>query len=322
VTQHLLDAGASEIGWSYYGDAFKCLHLFGLKRYTQLPDDSAGRTRGSLGHTGMAHLYARWQARQMKKDPDVFYDVEPAMAEWCRRHPEGAEWLPLMTEILRRYMARYPEAPGRIMGVEMPIRGVLGTREGRWGLWVLASGSTFDRSWRPGQPLPAAHIGGLIAPALLEMPGHVRHQEPIMITRRIDVSIQYGTSVDIMDHKFLASGVGPARARAYTMDGQFAVSRIFGQQLYGLGFGKATLNLVQTTDPFTVGRPHLPPTPHRDGRFAFMLHRKAHEIAQLERDELDVHDWPMTQHESVCDDKYSGCAGKEACAFGAAGLVK
>lgn len=320
--QTLIDSGRSEIGWSHYSAFAKCLH-YGALLNAGHRDTSDPLVKGTLLHVGLAHLHARWQAQQEKRDPEEFYFPEAAMAEWCRIHPEGQPFLGLITEVFRRYVARYPEPPGRILGVEMLIRAVLGTVNGKWGLWTLAQGTEgFNRSWRAGQYIPKSHLGGYIEPTTLDMPGHRNHGEPIMLTRRIDLAIQDRAGiVHVIDHKGTSGDTSRARARSYAMSGEFPATRTLCSQLWDGRFGQASLNLVQNVPPWSVGRHAVPFTPWRDARFAGMIHRLAHVIAQLQRDVPDPHDWPMAQVETVCVSRYGGeCHFYEACMLGPAGL--
>ena len=305
----LLDTGPSERGWSYWGDAFRCMHLFALKRLGGYSDVGDPLIRGSLGHVGLAHFYARWMAKQNREDPDIFYEPEEALWQWSLRHPEGQPHLQRMNECVRRYIAKYPEPPGRILGVEHPLCGVVGYLEdGRFGLWALPVGEIVRLSWRYGDPWPRAAVGQLVSPATVNMPGAPQHGEPIIVTKRFDLTIaDKAGRIYVWDHKCTASDVSSARERKYRMDGQFAVTRILASQVYGERFAQATLNLVQTEEPWKVVRPTIQPTPWRDALFPRMVLKKAHDIAQATRDEPNPHFWEMAQHELACWHRYGAC---------------
>lgn len=326
MSRLLIDAGPSLRGWSYYGDFFRCRHLWALKRLAHVPENADPLTRGSMGHVGLAHHFARGMAKQRGTDPDMYYTPEGAVEEWCARHPEGIPHFSRVIEVTRRYIARHPEMPGTIVGVEHQVVAVLGTHASRgWGLWVIgtegAASVDFGLSWRPDQPRPRAVLDGAeVEPTLLVMPGHRDHGAPILLTRRIDLSVADRAGIVMAwDHKVVAQAPSKDRAKKYSMDGQFAVTRIMASQMFPR-FAGAKLNLVQSQEPWNIGLLPVPPTPWRDGRFAVDLYRAAHEIAQLERDEPNPHNWPMAQHELVCAPRYGDhglCPMYDACAFGA-----
>jgi hypothetical protein len=72
-----IDAGSSgEWGWHATETAMRCPQLFAYHhRITPPPlagGDRAPLLRGSLVHQGLAHHYARMQAAQEGKDPDIW----------------------------------------------------------------------------------------------------------------------------------------------------------------------------------------------------------------------------------------------------------
>jgi hypothetical protein len=320
----LIDTGPSGNGWSFYGDFHLCMHYGALARIASIPDMSEPLVKGTMGHILQAHQHARWQAEQERTDPDAFYPPEMALDIWLMQHPEGLPFRDVMIETFRRYMARYPDPPGRVIGVETPVKAVFGTMEGVWGLWAVHPTwhDWFTRAWRPGDPLPWGAVGKVIEPTLLDLPRSPNHQAPVIVTRRIDLVISDRAGrIYAWDHKHKARVTGQD-ARDYAMDGQFATTRVMAAQIWGSRFEQATLNLIQVGEPWTVKRPTVPATPWRDGLFAGMLWRKAMEIEQLLVDEPDPHKWPMAQHEQICKRRYGRdgglCAFWEACAKGPA----
>jgi hypothetical protein len=325
MSQLLIDSGRSEVGWSWYGNYSRCL-AYGAYTDAGYGDTSDPLVRGTLLHVGLAHQHVHWQCTQERRDPEAYYRPEAAMEEWCRRHPEGARHLAQIIDVLRRYLAKYPEAPGRILGVEMLVRGVLGTRGGAWGLWTLAEGQEwFGQPWRAGQPLPKAYLGGDITPSVIAVPGAAADGQPIMLTRRVDLVLEdRARVVRVWDWKGTSGDVSRSRARKYAMSGEFPATRTLCSQLYDGRFGGISLGLIQNVPPFSVGRHPVPATPWRDARFAGMIHRLAHTITQLKRDCPTPFDYPMAQHELVCTARYGVDGGEcwfmDACMLGPAGL--
>jgi hypothetical protein len=309
---NLIDAGRSRRGWSRIGNFFKCPQLFAYQSRLNIqliPADAL--TRGSMGHVMQAHMHAKWGAEQggvwvdetHHTDPDYFLTPEDAVIEYCDRHG-GHEHLDRMMETFRNYCRQYPDPPGRVIAVEQPMTATLGYVDGSWGLHVERDGVTIE-------------------PTPLEMPGHPEHGKPIQMTRRIDMTVvdRMGRTF-IWDHKNQAYVAPNKSIDAYAIDGGFAAFRIMGAQLYGRSFSGLMLNLIQTTAPWRVARPTVPPTPHRDRHFAKMVWRAEHDIARLDLEEPDFWEWPKAQHETTCFGRYGKCPATRACFFGKAGLAE
>ena len=197
-----------------------------------------------------------------------------------------------------------------MVGVECLAKLTVGRDEhGTFGLWTddnLAEAATLDC---PGLEEPHPNV-----PAL-------QHGKPIVVTKRFDLVMRHRQDgkVYIWDHKVTGGGVGKTRAQQYAMDGQFAVNRIAGKQMYD-NFGGMVLNLVQRRDPWTVSRQFVPPTPWRDAQLARQIYRKAHSLAADLSSTLDGEmgegDWPMTQSELLCYHRYGRCGAFDRCSFG------
>jgi hypothetical protein len=244
------------------------------------------------------------------------------MAEWCERNGKGHEHSDRMLETFRRYLAKHPEAPGRILAVEYPITAVLGFSGGpgqNWGLWVVDPAEASKLS-TPVESIKGFQ-GTTIYPTPLDCPGHQGHGLPIFMSRRLDLAIADSANrAWIWDHKNTAF-VKASATDAYSIDGGFAAFRIMGQQVWHGREGQAafaglTVNLIQTAAPWRVLRATVPPTPHRDGHYANMLWRAEHEIARLDVEGLSPWHWPKMQAESQCMGRYGPCAGLDLCRYG------
>ena len=309
---NLIDAGRSRRGWSRIGNFFKCPQLFAYTSRLDIqliPADAL--TRGSMGHVMQAHMHAQWGAAQggvwvdetYHTDPNDFLSPEDAVVAYCDQYG-GFDHLDRMMDTFRNYCRQYPEPPGRVIAVEYPMTATLGYVDGHWGLHVEREGVTIE-------------------PTPLEMPGHPEHGKPIQMTRRIDMTVRdrFGR-IFIWDHKNQAYVSPKKSVDAYAIDGGFAAFRIMGAQLYGESFGGLMLNLIQTTSPWRVARPTVPPTPHRDRHFAKMLWRAEHDIARLDLEEPNYWEWPKAQHETTCFGRYGSCPAARGCFFGKIGLAE
>ena len=323
----LIDAGRSASGWSRIGTFFRCPQLFAYGERLGLEMIPASAlTRGSMGHVMQAHQHAIWGCQQggvwvdneWHEDPTLFLSPEEAVVEWCEANG-GHEHLDRMVETFRRYMANNPESPGRVVAVEYPVTAVLGEKDGKWGLWVVAlEAAEFDRRVASVK----AWDGGIIRPSPLNCPGHPDSGKALVLTRRLDMatSDRAGRTF-IWDHKHQAQ-VQPNRSvDGYAIDGGFAAFRMMGKQMYGNKFGGVMLTLIQTASPWRVARPMVPATPHRDGHFAEMLWRAEHDLARLDRDNPDFWSWPKVQHETACITRYGSCRGIQHCFYGKASLT-
>ena len=326
MSKILIDAGMSSRGWSRIGTFFRCPQLFAYQRRLNMEMiPAAALTRGSMGHVMQAHQHAIWGCQQggchvgddYMTDASTLLSPEDSVHAWVEQYGEGAEFIDEMVETFRRYMAKFPEAPGRIVAVEYPIMAVLGTKQGEWGLWVVHPDEL-------DTPLDVAHFkavdGHKIEPTPLNCPGHPDSGKAIALTRRLDLVTRDTTGrVYIWDHKHNARVQANKSTDGYAIDGGFAAFRIMGKQIWGDEFGGVMLNLIQRTPPWTVARPMVPATPHRDRHFAKMLWRAEHELARLDRDGDDFWEWPKVQNESSCVGRYGKCSGIKLCFYGEAG---
>ena len=323
--QVLIDAGRSSRGWSRIGAFFRCPQLFAYGERLDISlIPASALTRGSMGHVMQAHQHAIWGTKgghgvwvdeKSYHDPAVFLQPEEAVEKWCETNG-GHEHLARMTETFRRYLANYPEAPGLVTHVEYPVTAVLGDKDGAWGLWVVnPEHQHFNRK--------AARVkawdGGIIHPTPLNVPGHTDSGSAVVLTRRLDmVTKDRAGRFFVWDHKHQAR-VQPGRSvDGYAIDGGFAAFRIMGKQMFGRDFGGVALNLIQTQAPWTVARPMVPSTPHRDSHFADMLWRAEHTLARLDLELPNHWDWPKAQHEVTCIGRYGACAAIKLCFYGEA----
>jgi len=319
----LLDTGRSTSGWSFWGPAFSCDRLWYITNVQQKRFFNADAlTQGSMGHTILAHYYAQLgctqggfdHERKHVTDPDYFLPPEEAVREWVRRREaegqDGNAFIANTFTMFRQYRQREPFVHDRVVGVECLAKLTLGYNEhGTFGLWT-------DEN--------------LDDPALLDCPGleephpnvpALRHNEPIVVTKRFDLVMRHRQDgkVYVWDHKVTAGGVGKTRAQQYAMDGQFAVNRIAGAQMYD-NFGGMVLNLVQRRSPWTVSRQFVAPTPWRDAQLPRQIYRKAHSLATdlsaTLNGEMREGDWQMTQSELLCYHRYGKCGAFDLCSFG------
>ena len=337
----LINASRSARGWSRIGTFIKCPMLFAVGNRLDVDLWGGATDKGSLGHVAQAHQHAIWGMEQAQVDGkptlagdreltaddiDSLYDAEEAMQAYCEANPRGWDHIPLMVEVFRRYIAAYPEPPGRIVAVEAQMKAVCGVRAAddgdRWGLWVVPPDTPLYDPISVVNSIPDPETGEIypIHVTPLNVPGHARHGTPVWVTRRLDLSIARGQTVEIWDHKHQANVAVGKSTTAYAMDGGFALFRLMGQQMYGRRFGGLRVNLIQTQEPWAVRRAYLKPTPHRDSHLANLIWSAEHRLANVEMSTPNYWEWPKTMNETVCYGRYGACKAYNLCAYGPSAL--
>ena len=330
----LIDASISLRGWSRIGTFLKCPQLFAYSRRLGVDLWGFATDKGSLGHIIQAHQHAHWGLEQsgqilaadhMYHDAADLYTPEEALSAACQKEPRLYQHYDLLLEIFRRYMARYPDPPGKIINVESQIIAVMGYKESpvfgsQWGLWVIDT-QEFTTETQLEQALQSrleftTCDGEALRATPLDCPSHRAHGKPIYITRRVDLTVEANGRVWIWDHKHQASISGGKKVLAYAIDGGFALFRLMGAQLYGKRFGGIKLNLIQTQDPWRIQRVIVRATPHRDTHLADLIWEAEHRLAMTEVSHDDFWTWPKTMNESVCYGRFGACRAIDFCMHG------
>jgi hypothetical protein len=126
----LLNAGPSDRGWHRLEAALRCgqLYAWGYGQGGSNPERAANfpptmpLVRGSIGHVGLAHCYARMKAAQAGADPNDFYPPLDAMRLCAESFGDlGAECLPAISKVVRGYAQHYGTEPFRVLDVEVPV---------------------------------------------------------------------------------------------------------------------------------------------------------------------------------------------------------
>jgi len=365
--QLLIDAGMSSHGWSNIGEFIKCPYKNALRkaskgnwwvtdrlmqrgvgsaylpavkiqrlqeRAAQADNDPNDYSRdpligGSMGHTGLAHFYARAALEQgqpsvlvgtasgVKKitDRDQLLPVNEAVRGWVSRYKQGYHLIPMIDKMMAAYQRRYATGiPELVISCERPVVSVIGTHSERgWGIWVLEA-DTFEVPKGLG-PFKCV-IGGHVIPTMLACEGHPEDGTPLFLTRRIDLELMT-RGVVIIDHKCVAYAE-PKRAQdAYSVDRGMVAFRMMGRQLYGANFAGVELNLVEkrqrkNSSTWRVCREPIAQAPRIERTLARRIYDAYHRRAQLEvetaRGLRSIEEWPDVAHESgACYHRYGAC---------------
>lgn len=129
--QVLIDAGPSEAGWSRVESFLRCERLYFLLHKAPGHEQHWIKdvlVRGSIGHVGLAHEYARRTLQKQGKDPNYYYDRDRAMELAAEKFgPMGKEMLEIAQPVVEAYFKKW-DATGEVLdviGVEYPVEATL-----------------------------------------------------------------------------------------------------------------------------------------------------------------------------------------------------
>lgn len=370
-----IDAGPSPFGGSRIGTFIKCPQLFAWQFEAGIAMGNQYLEWGSLGHEYEAHLFARWGAEQggvlvglsestsrwpaplgYVEDLEQLLTATQACQEWCRRRDLWRDFGEV-TAAWAELLDRFPNPPGRITGVEIPITMVVGeTDQQGFGLYVVEA----DRDVRiplQGKPVEGESVmkrrgwidprifdgvrwihvqtGEEVYPCLLNMTGHPEHGRPILTTKRLDATMErrrYGVwSPEVWDAKMLAV-VEPRKAEgAYRVDMSFGIYRAIGEQVWpGVFDDKAVVvHMVQKRARAKNGRlaferVSVPPAREILRRLPRRILDAEHRLALIQLETLNgsrtVDEWDaaMNSDLSPCDGRYGKCGALAICCDGRA----
>jgi len=128
----LIDTGPSRRGWHRLEAHLRCpqLYAWGYGQAGSSDSETVERSRlrfppgpplvrGSIGHVGLAHLYARLQAVQEGEDPNRFYLPLEAMGLVADSFGDlGLEMLSVATRVVGAYAKHFGREKWKIIGVE------------------------------------------------------------------------------------------------------------------------------------------------------------------------------------------------------------
>ena len=192
----LIDTGPSSRGWHRLESHLRCPQLYawgygqagaGGDRaqipWTHFPP-TAPLVRGSIGHAGLAHLYARQREVQRGGDPDRYFLPTEAMEMVARvfgyNSELGMQLLPVTTRVVRSYAEHFAHETWEIVTVEEELETHFGPyrytarvdlqyRDRSGKIWFLdhklvsrIRGKTARRYTLSGQFLGLLHLGSRI----------------------------------------------------------------------------------------------------------------------------------------------------------------
>ncbi len=284
----LIDAGPSRRGWHRIESFLRCPQLYALRyRSHSLKRDgqaSMPLMRGSIGHVGLAHHFARLREAQRKGNPNLYYTPREAMEIAAPRlGPLAVSLLPVAQITVAEYLSGHADEGFKILEVERAYETVL-------------------RDMRP--------------------PRHPSVADPETGGRRVEFTMRPDLIIEdqsrrkwVLDHKFVTYTRRSTSTR-YTNSGQFLALRMLGQTLFGREFGGVNANVLQAAPNCRFVRYPIDPAPGLQARFATLVLDAEERIAQLEDEDRDVLEWPATASEQTCMTAYGACPAFEICRWG------
>lgn len=290
MTKVLINSGPSARGWHRVESFLRCGQLYALKYVgKRLQRDGTAAeplVRGSIGHVGLAHHYARLQAVQRKQDPERFWSPQEAMARVAPLFGQlGLELLPIARMTVLEYISRYAD--------EDSTRKILHVEE---------QFSVELRDGRPPRHLAVADPAG---------PGRITP-----FTMRPDLIFEDSSKRGwIWDHK-LVTVTKASTSQRYINSGQFLALRMLGRALFGEKFGGVVVNVLQCFPNTRFQRSPVDPAPGLQARFPSIILDAEERIAQLMDEGRAVDEWPATASEQTCYTAYGPCPAHELCRWG------
>lgn len=280
----LLDTGPSTHSWRRLEDFLHCPQLFAYKHLLKL--DLGSReplVRGSIGHAGLAHHYARLRAHQRGEDVERYYSPAEAMMRVADRLSADGKLLKLALAAVQSYAAAHTQELEtlEILKVEEQVAATI-----RWPSHLLAAN-------------PA------------------RAEAALRITQRQDLVYRERATrkIFICDHKFVGHIEAKTLGR-YIPSGQFLLMQWFGHAMYGDAFGGAVVNVVSIEDPPAMRRESIGPAPNLLGRLPQILCDGEEQIQRLAAEGRDPMEYPAAISETACWTPYGRCDGWDLCRFG------
>lgn len=286
----LINAGPSARGIHRISAFARCPQLFAYEQILKIDQGDRGPlVRGSIGHVGLAHHFARKRAEQQGTDPDAYYRVDEAMGMAAQSFGEmGMHYLPIAARAVAAYIAQNVFSTKLVLQVEHEARA--------WIRW---------------------------APEYVNVRSD-RADKKYLITQRFDLVYKDDAGkVWIEDHKFVARILSKTISR-YTNSAQFHLMQWFGHAIHGDDFGGARLNLIECPESadakVKTEQIMVEPAPNAVRKFTRNLCDMEEQIADLEAEGRDPWDYPAAMHEQVCHTPYGKCAAFDLCRWGKAGL--
>lgn len=296
----VLFTGPSQRGWHFREPMGTCPQKWAFEHHpdlqtepeviaTKAKDGREPLIKGSLVHVGLAHVYARRQARQQGWDPGTVATPAEAIAEVARLEDD-----------------RMSHALGN---------------PGPWGKWVTLAQDVvyaYDaQTYNENENVIAVeHSLAMTLPRVSEALG-----EPASLyTARADLIIQdRAQRYWILDHKSTYR-VDQKKRKGFVLSGQILGLYALGRHFYGDAFGGVRLNMIGLRPPYQFTRITPAPAPWAMAQFEQVVLDRETKLSKLlvetEEGVRTVWEWPKALSEMFCVHRYGVCSFHDLCRWG------
>lgn len=295
-TKTMINAGPSGAGWSSIEAAIRCERLFYFQRIHRraIASGDAAATeptppafplvRGAIGHVGLAHEYARRNAKKFNIDPETYYTRDEAMTiaaeSWGMKAKcvDGTSVEEILEEHARPTVTDY-----------------------------------FNYRDSEREHLPVVGIECLDEMLL---------PNGKLITQRMDL-VTYDTGkYFIYDHKFSTETHMAKLVSRYSLSGQFLLMQLLGAKRYGREFGGLRLNILIANQGLKAEarfkRFAPEPSPAALAEFPAVAAARRDRIDSLKGQPMSA--YLPALNEMICVNNYEGrCSAYQLCQWGTGG---
>jgi hypothetical protein len=303
----LIDAGPSPNSTHWISTFMHCAQLYAWKRHAGAGFPvSEALIRGTIIHTGYAHIYARIRQAQCKLSIDAYYPpleaagmVAASIAGESRAHKALVAGIHGICEgVIASHETATTFFKERVLYIEDPFE-------------ILVP--------PPGMAEYAgrcARCGSTKAPHVYDATVRMCADCGVVLyylyTRKPDVVWMDAAGVVwIIDHKTMQR-VAQRSIRRYAPTVGFIAYNYIGHRVWGKRYGGVIINAVEMETGETV-RVVSEPAPEMLRRFQTLVHDAESYRLRLEAEKRDPRDWPRQANEYVCFTPYGPCDALALC---------
>lgn len=282
----LFNSGMSPRSLDPLATAALCMQKYAYEHVLKLPrPKTVPLVRGSLVHTGVAHINARKRAKLKGEDPEAYYDPLEAMTIVSREREFGklgAELYPMAALAMQAYEENYrgDEAVETMVEIERSFDVTI----------KLPSGEMYEYTQRPDSiPLVKRNGKYLIRDT----------KTSSQALGGTSVVSQYSTALKMLSYRF----IGPI---------------LFAEKFGGVEIDLVMVRKKARTQQIEVDfkRAMLPDAPFMVTKFPQIVQDLRQRISQLNGENRDPLLWPPSANEVVCQHKYGECDFLYNCQWG------
>lgn len=276
----LISTGSSG-EWGAHGteDATRCMRLVALRKSGFDFSMADALVRGSIGHVGLAHHYARKWARENGENEESFYPPKEAMRLEAEKLG-GTKFLSLLSGLYDYYAQTYEKEVVEVVSLEE--------------VYSAEIPRLFD-------------VNGVAYGNSATRPPPWKH------TQRIDlVARERDGKIYLWDHKFLAEPTADGVVETYSLSVQFVGLQYLGRLHFGKEFGGVRVNAIGHRNGKLV-RELIPPAPGALKNFPYVIDEARRRVEFWKKADPSGESWPKALSETVCKNQYGICGAFKHC---------